>query len=229
MYNNKNFYVKKNQLKTLAEDLFLRIYGCNFHKNSDDLKQINEARQHVIENMKPAIAFSWQHIKKITKKRLELENCIQLTGDFFSYFKKKEEKIEALIVSLATIGNIDTKKNIGLTQQFYIDAWGTAYLEALRILFYEYLSKEVKGNARYLSDSFGPGHYGIPLENLAAIFKLIDAASISVRLIDNKMISPDKSSAEMVLISSEPLSLQLNPCQTCLTKSNCMYCRFYKK
>ena len=78
-----------------------------------------------------------------------------------------------------------------------------------------------------VSPPFGPGFFGMGMENLPQIMELAGADRIGVSFTGNYML-PLKSCAGFFFTSKTPLNLPAKDCASCTgSRLSCSYCRNY--
>ena len=146
-------------------------------------------------------------------------------GGIFRYFNQKEPV--KILPYLLTIGPLPRQGTKGLLEEFYVDAWGSAYVEAAHDLLKKRL-KRIYGNSLYLSEPFGPGYYGIPVEGTRGLFRLLDASRLGMELNESGMMLPEKSCSGFFVLTRRPAPLPKDCCESCLSPHSCGYCRKYE-
>lgn len=108
----------------------------------------------------------------------------------------------------------------------YADLWGSAYVDALLELLQRKLERECPpGPGFRLTRAFGPGFYGMTLQQVGQFFQLLPAGEIGVSLKGTLMV-PLKSYTGMYLSLREGLSLSTRDCRDCIgNAAGCAYCR----
>ena len=108
-------------------------------------------------------------------------------------------------------------------EALFLDAAGTALLEALGERAYDLLGARARPQGLFLWCRFAPGYESIPLTEQALLFRLVDAAAIKVRLNRHLVMTPNKSLSFFVTLTDEKSSAQnIYKCQACSIK-DCRY------
>ena len=107
---------------------------------------------------------------------------------------------------------------------FYDDLWGNAYVEAGMDALKDRLSREC-GEGLRLSDSFGPGYYGMETSEMKKLALLLDFSRIGAKVEESSMISPLKSCAGIFLISNGEAPMPEPSCRQCAgDRRGCDFC-----
>lgn len=122
----------------------------------------------------------------------------------------------------------DAYENLSLLEQCYLENWLISSIDAGRDWTRDYLFR--KHNVRqshYVTDSFGPGYYGMPIESLKQIFQVFDTTPAGITLLENGNMSPLKSSIGMYMVLTKDIShLMGHDCTNCAgSKLGCNACR----
>ena len=108
-----------------------------------------------------------------------------------------------------------------IMDQLYADIWGTAFADAARLLLKDRLQQ-----ACSLSDSFGPGFYGMDVSAMAQIAKLVDFRELGIELRNSRIMLPLKSCAGIYFTVDENYREINQSCRDCLgTYTSCQLCQ----
>jgi len=114
-----------------------------------------------------------------------------------------------------------------MAEAFYADCWGTAYLDAGRDVLRQYIKNLYHTSDVFVSDSFGPGYYGMQVSNLPNFFKILDASKIGVTLYGEQLMVPLKTCAGFYMVSKKEMNLGRD-CANCIgNQRGCQFCRSY--
>lgn len=107
-----------------------------------------------------------------------------------------------------------------IIDQLFADIWGTAFTDAARLI----LKKRLEDKAE-LSDSFGPGFYGMDVSDMFKVSQLIDFKTLDIELKDSRVMVPLKSCAGMYFAVSDEYKKMKSGCLECRgTYSSCKLC-----
>lgn len=112
------------------------------------------------------------------------------------------------------------------TGRFYTECWQIALVDAARIWLERYLRRQ-QPEGENLSESFGPGFYGMEIEAVSAVVNQMQAEQVGVRLLDNGMMEPAISLVGMFLAGAKSFDMPSGDCVSCLGTSHCRMCRHY--
>ncbi len=107
-----------------------------------------------------------------------------------------------------------------IMDQLYADIWGTAFTDAVRLL----IKKELEKDAA-LSDSFGPGFYGMELTELEKLAQLLDFDALGIEVRNSCVMVPVKSCAGIYFQTNENYRKMNRACESCYgTHTSCKLC-----
>ncbi len=99
------------------------------------------------------------------------------------------DTVEGVYFYAVTAGNFYLE-NMPIMKQLYADIWGTAFTDAIREMLIEHLKSK-----HPVSDSFGPGFYGMDVNEMQMMPELVDFTSLGMDVKESSIILPLKSCA----------------------------------
>lgn len=120
-----------------------------------------------------------------------------------------------------------------VSDQFYADTCQTAFLNVARNWLMSYLLDDfyMKHNPckekAYISESLGPGYYGMEMSSVQSMYQILQGQEIGITLLDSQMMEPVKSNIGIYLLSDQSFSETIRDCRNCLgtSKTSCMFCK----
>lgn len=149
-------------------------------------------------------------------EKLNLEQKDIISGYLYTFHAPKfSKKLE------------EAYEKLPLLEQYYIENWLISVLDSGRDWIRNYLFR--KNSIRYscyVSDSFGPGFYGMTIETLPKFFEIMDSNSVGVELTENGGLKPLKSCIGIYLVTKKDIShLMGHDCINCAgNKLGCNAC-----
>jgi hypothetical protein len=105
---------------------------------------------------------------------------------------------------------------------FYADLWENAYVEAALCALRPVLAARVDG---VLSDSFGPGYYGMEVEEMKNLARVLDFGKIGAEVLETGTIKPSKSCAGIFFAVRDATRMPADACRDCIgDKAGCAFC-----
>ena len=226
---NKIIVFENSEADAIALDYFKAM--CGFNRPGDRFQSMLLSGLAIRDQIKDSIqikviisAFDRESIKGAN---IEIKNLVFSCQALDQIERGSVARIYAYLL---TIGQLQYNSD-SVLDLFYADAWGTAYVDAGRDLLRAWLqNSHAAVNGELVSDSFGPGYYGMGMDQLAKFFQLLDAEQIGIQLNGSTMMLPLKSCAGFFLVVTDEGQLPGNDCKSCLSEAKgCNFCRYYNK
>lgn len=138
--------------------------------------------------------------------------------------------IQKIYIYLFTTGNFELDSNDPVIDQLYADIWGTAYtdagLEVLKNRLKEDFNRNGCGAKAEILDPFGPGFYGMDVDQVGSFFEVLDGDLIGVKARTNSLMLPLKSCAGFFVLMNDGSRLPAADCKSChADHRGCEYCQ----
>ena len=124
----------------------------------------------------------------------------------------------------------EAEETDSVLEQYYIDVWQNSLLDSVRDFIRLYLErKESVRKKSYVTDSFGPGFYGMPLSAVKMLAGIMKNNKAGVTFPDSGNLSPSKSLIGIYLVMDEDVEWQIRDCISCIgNRQGCKFCYGYK-
>lgn len=110
-----------------------------------------------------------------------------------------------------------------LSEVFYTDSWGSAYVQAAKDIIRDEIQEQ--NSDLYVMESFGPGYFGMRLQEISKFFQLLNSKPIGVIYNEGGLMVPIKSLAGINIVLKEPINIDFDDCRSCIgDKSGCEFC-----
>lgn len=110
----------------------------------------------------------------------------------------------------------------------YADIWGTSYVEAASEIVGEMLAADIPHGC-ILSQEFGPGYFGIPVENSVKIVEALGGRRVGITVNEAGLLVPQKSCASVYLVFKDFKLKMEKECINCNgNKNSCQFCNVKK-
>jgi hypothetical protein len=104
--------------------------------------------------------------------------------------------------------------------------WQTAFVDVARDLLQNYITNTFTYKSYAISDSFGPGFFGMPASDTLKFFSILDAEKIGASIRPGGLMIPVKSYAGFFLVTDKEESLSSKDCDSCMSnRKTCSYCK----
>ena len=222
----------KKEANERAEKNFIENCGFDLtkEKHCRMMKDGLNARNQGIEDV---------HIRALLSsygKEAFKEGRIIIDGTAFTckaFEQVTRDKILRIYPYIITAGGLEYSDNDNILEQLYSDIWGTAYIDAGRAMLEEYLKidagKDYPGQIEktiFLTNSFGPGFYGMMTSQTKEFCKILDAQKIGIEVRDSGIMVPLKTCAGIYMIVNDRECIPHPNCQQCIgNPKGCHFCR----
>lgn len=219
MEKNKKFEINAEECSDLAYEIFMATSGLSkegkkFERMKRDAFCIRKA---INDNVKIQCIYNYYD-------NIEINNNIAVIGSQIfrctAFELINPETIKGAYVYAISAGNFIMPEE-KIMNQLYADIWGTAFADSARMLL-----KQKFEIQSIISDSFGPGFYGMDVSEMLKIAELIDLGEIGVELRNSCILVPVKSCAGIYFDVDENYTKLKSECADCRgTHSNCKLCQ----
>lgn len=132
---------------------------------------------------------------------------------------------EGAILYACTAGDFQPS-GLDPMNQIYADYWGTAYVDAIRTLAKEEMRSSFRAEGLEMSESFGPGFFGMDISEIGSIAEILDFEGIGVRIGRGGLMEPEKSCCGIFLLVNEGYEKPKAECESCMGGSaGCSLCQ----
>lgn len=118
-----------------------------------------------------------------------------------------------------------SEEDISLLEQYYINGWQVAMLDAARIWLKGYLKRRSSvRREHFVTDSFGPGFYGMKVGAVEELYTFIRADRVGISLTGEGTLSPAASLTGIYLVLDRPVP-DIRDCVDCIgSRESCIMC-----
>lgn len=227
--NNHVYLLDRAEADSLAEDYFLSICGLKNReggKYDRMLEQGMQIRTRISSGINLKAVVSGFDGEVLSGNTAIIGSTTFICNGFQQLKKDKIHKIYAYIL---TAGSFELDDNVPVLEQLYADIWGTAYtdagLEVLKAKLTEEVQRETGNHKSAVLEPFGPGFYGMDVEQVGKFFEILDGERIGVKARTNSLMLPLKSCAGFYIAADEGTSLPAKDCKSCRSDhSGCEFC-----
>ncbi|MBQ9930747.1 MAG: hypothetical protein IJO79_00160 [Firmicutes bacterium] len=106
--------------------------------------------------------------------------------------------------------------------QYFLDAWGTAFVEQAAKWLHDTFSKELEGQEVFLTNFWSPGQHNFPIDNQKTLFEILKPEEIGMELTPRFMMNPTKSISSIIGVMKEKDERNLFACDFCPRRDSCL-------
>ena len=145
-----------------------------------------------------------------------------------------EESIEGVYLYLITAGECLFESEEQIMEFLYADIWGTNYVDAGIEVLRDRLNQDVKrrfpGRDVKLTREFGPGYYGMTVEQAIPLFSILHGEDIGMKIKDSGLLIPQKSCSGIFFVVNDPDFDEGPECVDCVgSRLGCEFCQIRHK
>lgn len=211
----------KSRCSELASEIFMKTSGLDREGAKFERMRAEAFRMREIIEERIHIRCAWEYFDDV---RLTGQKA-EFGGRSFkcSAFDQIEDSmIKGVYVYALSVGDFGFPEEL-ILDQLYADIWGSAFTDAARLLLKtEFQKKSI------LSDSFGPGFYGMDVSEMGKLASIFDLERLNIEIKDSKIMVPLKSCAGLYFDVTEDYRKLDQACENCLgTHTSCKLCQVY--
>lgn len=213
--------INKSSLAELAEKFFLQGSGINkagrkyerMRKDAFEMRKVAEERVNI------RAAYRYFDEFELNDRKLTVGGTV-LECNAFERLERKT--IKGVYVYALSVGDFDFSDRI-IMEQLYADFWGSAFTDAARLI----LKQKLEENGK-LSDSFGPGFYGMKVEEMGKFAGLLEMDEIGIEIRNKRIMLPLKSCVGVYFDVTEKYEKLHDACSNCYgNERGCKLCNIY--
>ena len=178
------------------------------------------AKNAIKDNLKLFIVYKCDDIQSISDEEVILDNGMSYKGKMPAKILKDANQVITHVVTLKGFKELAEAEDDFLAQ-YFMDTWGSAYVESTQAWFGKKLLKELKEEDKSRTHVWSPGQYGFELTNQKTIFELLHPEEIGCTLSKTLMMVPVKSASGIIGIIDPNVKDLLLPCDFCSLGAKC--------
>ncbi len=217
------------EANALAVEYFIKI--CGFNREGEKNKRLLARGMEIREKIRDKVDI--RAVISSFSGSVLYKNTAVLSGITFEcnvFQRLNPSHTLGVYAYILTAGSFELDDSTSVLDQLYADIWGTAYVDAGIEILRGYVEKDLKERANerefYVLGSFGPGSYGMDVNQVGNFFGLLDGDRIGVKVKNSSLILPLKSSAGFFVGIDEKTSLPASDCKSCRAENkNCTFCQ----
>ncbi|MDR2770443.1 MAG: hypothetical protein LBB57_00220 [Clostridiales Family XIII bacterium] len=121
----------------------------------------------------------------------------------------------------------DERPEPSVSRLLYRDLWQNAYIEAALAAL---RARVAARTACALSDSFGPGYYGMALLEMKKLARALDFGRIGAAVLEDGSIQPPKSCAGIFFAVRDAARMPADACRSCAgDRAGCAFCEHRRR
>lgn len=225
---NKIVHISMAEADVFAMEYFMKI--CGFNREGEKyrrmLRQAMEIKEKIQDRVDIRAVVSSFPGSCISGNRAELNGVL---FECNAFQRLAPEHISGVYAYVLTAGIFELDDSDPILDQLYADIWGTAYVDAGLEVLKRFVEKDLESNGKgniSVLDSFGPGFYGMGVNQVGKFFELLDGDKIGVTARSNSLMLPLKSCSGFFIGVDDETVLPASDCKSCRAEyKNCGFCQ----
>lgn len=220
---NRKIELNRDKCSRVAAEIFLGIAKLNEDdpRNEAIRKRAAEIREILEDRISLKAVLSYFDAVDLEGRDLKIGDIL-LNCNGFEQIDPKT--VKGAYVYMLTAGDFALEGYPAL-DQFLADLWGTAFTDAGRLALKEAIEADAANWGLKISDGFGPGFYGMKLEQMKTIAELASNEAVDIEVSGDGTLKPEKSCGGVVLAVEDDYCLLQGECLYCSgNESGCQYC-----
>lgn len=153
-----------------------------------------------------------------------------ITFECNAFQRLDPDHVRGVYAYILSAGVYELDNDDPILDQLFADIWGTAYVDAGLEILKRHVEKDLRelcGNPGIsVLDSFGPGFYGMDVNQVGKFFELLNGELIGVKARSNSLMLPLKSCSGFFVGVDDKTSLPASDCKSCRSEyKNCAFCQ----
>lgn len=226
---NQRIQLKADDADQYAYDYFINICGFR-NREGDKYRRLLEHGMRIREKIMDRIdlkAVATSFDRDILSGNRAKVGDVTFVCNAFEQIN--QESVQKIYIYLFTSGNFELNDDAPVIDQLYADIWGTAYTDAGLEVLKNYLKADFDRNSSgktFMLDSFGPGFYGMDVDQIGSFFEVLNGDLIGVKARTNSLMLPLKSCAGFFVFVDDDTRLPSADCKSCRADHRgCEFCQ----
>lgn len=225
------FRIDKDKVESKVREFFLRSSGLS--REGEKFVKMRARAERIKENIEERVDI--RGVVSYFDEFQMKEDTLTVQGRMFKcnpFSLINPAAVKGVYLYAITAGDYSMEDR-EIMDQLYADIWGTSYVDAGRIVLVDYILGDYFDKRKpageedeiIITDSFGPGFYGMETGETRKIFELIDGSLIGVECRESGIMLPIKSCTGIYLVVDAGTELPGIECETCLGNAiSCNMC-----
>ena len=149
-----------------------------------------------------------------------LENGSKYTGEMLPRILKDSTQVVTCLITLKGYEAIKAEIT-DVTEQYFLDAWGSTYVESAQAWLANYLQCELESVGKKRTYMWSPGQHKFDLSNQKVVFDILQPEEEGCTLNESYMMSPVKTGSGIWGVLDVDAKDLLLPCDYCELAEKC--------
>jgi hypothetical protein len=218
------FSYTQEEARQVARELFIKAVKFDFSKEKHH-RMFAEAERVLADGIASIDIKGYYEAlgpEAYRNQTIELDGR-EIRAVAFSRFP--DASVKRVIPYIITGGECACVNENDIAELLFAHMWGTAYVDAGRLLFERDLKKLIESAGIHLSPAFSPGFYGMDHGQSKEIAETLGSEDIGVKVLDSGTMLPIKTVSGIYLAADSSADFPTDECIICIgNKGNCSQC-----
>ena len=223
--DNQIIRITMQEADVYALDYFTRI--CGFHREGAKYEKLLKKGMEIKGRIEPQVDI--RAIVSSFDSPIIFGNTAKMGDVTFvcnAFEQVAADSIQKIYAYILTAGVYELSDDTPILEQLYADIWGTAYVDAGLEVLKDKIRMEENNSSSVVLDSFGPGYYGMDVDQVGKFFRILDGEKIGVKVRNNCLMLPLKSCSGFYIAVDDESKLPAADCKNCRGgHKGCEFCQ----
>ena len=179
-----------------------------------------DAQKMLLDGAEIAMIYKVSDIVSVGESEVCLADGVKLSGKMPPKILADSNQLVSCVITLCGFTEV-AEKNDDMMIEYFLDAWGSAYVECAQAWLGKYLKEELAKEGFSRTHLWSPGQHRFELHNQRALFDLLKPEEVGCTLTKNYMMVPVKSGSGIWGIVDKDVKSVLLPCDFCSYGATC--------
>lgn len=221
MYTEKRVIRKHPKELFMFDTFFKKLTGIELEDIPEEyLYYVLKTQDKIKKNTEIVIIYKCENISEITEDAVILGNGSKYTGELLPIIFKDSTQIVTCLITLKGYEAIKAELT-NVTEQYFLDAWGSTYVESAQAWLANYLQCELEIDGKGRTHLWSPGQHKFELSNQKTVFEILQPEDEGCTLNESYMMTPVKTGSGIWGVVNLGTKDMLIPCDFCELASKC--------
>ena len=221
MYTERKIIRKHPKELFMFDTFFKKLTGIELEDIPEEqLYYVLKTQDKIKKNTEIVIIFKCENISEITEDAVILENGSKYTGEMLPRILKDSTQVVTCLITLKGYEAIKAEIT-DVTEQYFLDAWGSTYVESAQAWLANYLQCELESVGKKRTYMWSPGQHKFDLSNQKVVFDILQPEEEGCTLNESYMMSPVKTGSGIWGVLDMDVEDLLLPCDYCELAEKC--------
>ena len=221
MYTERKIIRKHPKELFMFDTFFKKLTGIELEDIPEEqLYYVLKTQDKIKKNTEIVIIFKCENISEITEDAVILENGSKYTGEMLPRILKDSTQVVTCLITLKGYEAIKAEIT-DVTEQYFLDAWGSTYVESAQAWLANYLQCELESVVKKRTYMWSPGQHKFDLSNQKVVFDILQPEEEGCTLNESYMMSPVKTGSGIWGVLDMDVEDLLLPCDYCELAEKC--------